>query len=98
MEPRSNTEGDNGTIMKPQQFLVAQVSSAGSVPTQTLLVRPSFAIPYQGNAKVTTILTVLKSVDSSQATVATIPRTPGTPGKNNIERYIGFETEYSVML
>lgn len=77
LEPKKFAEGENGPVVKQQQFLLAQVSTAGSVPTQTLLVRPSFAIPIQGNNKLTTILTVLKSVDSPQAT----PRPSAATGR-----------------
>ncbi|CAL8111280.1 unnamed protein product [Orchesella dallaii] len=54
---------------KPQTTLVTftQVTTAGcSVPTQALLVRPTFTIPFANNKNVTTTyLTLLKPVDTT---------------------------------
>lgn len=56
---------------KPQTTLVAftQVTTAGSVPTQALLVRPTITIPFANNKNVTTTyLTLLKPVDTNANT------------------------------
>ncbi|ODM91783.1 Protein capicua [Orchesella cincta] len=74
---------------KPQTTLVTftQVTTAGcSVPTQALLVRPTFTIPFANNKNVTTTyLTLLKPVDTTVTANTINSATPNVVTSGNNE-------------